>query len=276
MIKADKYFIENLNEIIHNGYWDEKSRPKYSDNIEAKSKFITQICEKYDLSKGEFPITTLRNTAIKTGIKEILWIYQKQTNSLDVAHDMGINWWDDWDIGNSSIGCRYGYTVNEYDLMNDLLDSLKNNPFGRRHILNLYQYVDLKKSKGLYPCAYETLWSVRKVHNEMFLDVTLIQRSSDYLVANYINKTQYVALLLMISSHLGYSPGIFVHFVQNLHVYDRHFDAVNEILNRKCLEIQPTISLKENKSFYDFTIDDFIIKNIDGINKILSKLELAI
>lgn len=276
MIKADKYFIENLNEIIQNGYWDENSRPKYTDGAEAKSKFITQVCEKYDISKGEFPLTTLRNTAIKTGIKEILWIYQKQTNSLDIAHAMGINWWDEWNIGDSTIGCRYGYTVKEYDLMNELLDGLKNNPFGRRHILNLYQYADLKKSKGLYPCAYETLWSVRKANNVMFLDLTLIQRSSDYLLANYINKIQYVALLLMVSSHLGYNPGVFVHFVQNLHVYDRHFDAVNEILNRKDLGIQPLIKLTDNKSFYDFTIDDFIIKNINGIKKIESKIEVAI
>lgn len=276
MIKADKYFLENLSEIIQNGYWDENSRPKYSDGTEAKSKFITQIFEKYNISEGEFPVTTLRNTAIKTGIKEILWIYQKQSNSLDVAREMGINWWNDWDIGDSTIGCRYGYTVREYDLMNKLLDGLKNSPFSRRHILNLYQYEDLKKSDGLYPCAFETLWSVRNVKNDMYLDVTLVQRSSDYLVANYINKTQYVALLLMVSSHLGYKPGVFVHFVQNLHIYDRHFDAVKEILERNCLEIQPSIRLKENKSFYEFTIDDFIIENINGISKIESKLELAI
>lgn len=134
----------------------------------------------------------------------------------------------------------------------------------------------MKKSKGLYPCAYETLWSVRKDNNDMYIDVTLVQRSSDYLVANYINKTQYVALLLMVSSHLGYKPGIFVHFVQNLHIYDRHFDAVKEILDRNNLEIQPSIRIKENKSFYEFTIDDFIIENIDGISKLDSKLELAI
>lgn len=134
----------------------------------------------------------------------------------------------------------------------------------------------MKKSKGLYPCAYETLWSVRKSDNILFLDLSLIQRSSDYLVANYINKTQYVALLLMVSSHLGYKPGIFFHFVQNLHIYDRHFDAVKEILNRKHLEKQPSIRLMYNKSFYEFTVDDFIIENIEGISKIESRLELAI
>ncbi|MEI6754395.1 MAG: thymidylate synthase [Paludibacter sp.] len=276
MIKADRFFIENLNEILQNGYWDENSRPKYVDGVEAKSKFITQVFEKYDISKNEFPITTLRNTAIKTGIKEILWIYQQQSNSLDIAHQLGINWWDEWDIGNATIGNRYGYTVNKYNLMNDLLKGLSDNPFGRRHILNLYQYADLCETKGLYPCAYETLWSARKVDNEIYMDVTLIQRSSDYLVANYINKTQYVALMLMVCSHLGYKPGIFGHFVQNLHIYDRHFEAANELLAKESLEIQPTIKLIGNKPFSEFTIDDFVIANTDKISKIKSKLELAI
>lgn len=276
MIKADKFFIDNLNEIIQNGYWDENSRPKYSDGVGANSKFVTQVFEKYDISKGEFPITTLRNTAIKTGIKEILWIYQKQTNSLDIARELGINWWNEWDIGNSTIGHRYGHTVKKYDLMNELLIGLKKNPFSRRHILNLFQYSDLKESNGLFPCAYETLWSCRKVNDVIFIDLTLVQRSSDYLVANYINKTQYVALMLMVASHVGFKPGIFVHFVQNLHIYDRHFEAVNEILNRKPLGTQPTIKLEKNKSFYEFTINDFIIENTEGITKIKNKLELAI
>jgi len=133
MIKADKFFIENINEILQNGYWDENSRPKYADGVEAKSKFITQVFERYDISKNEFPITTLRNTAIKTGIKEILWIYQKQTNSLDIAHELGINWWDEWDIGNSTIGNRYGFTVRKYNLMNGLLKELADNPFAHRY-----------------------------------------------------------------------------------------------------------------------------------------------
>ena len=276
MIKADRYFIENLNEILNNGYWDENSRPKYADGVEANSKFITQVFEKYDISKNEFPITTLRNTAIKTGIKEILWIYQQQSNSLDIAHKLGMNWWDEWDIGNATIGNRYGYTVNKYNLMNDLLKGLSDNPFGRRHILNLYQYADLSETKGLYPCAYETLWSARKVDDDIFLDVTLVQRSSDYLMANYINKTQYVALMLMVCSHLGYKPGVFGHFVQNLHIYDRHFDALNELLAKEPLEVQPTIKLAENKSFSEFTTDDFIIENTDKITKLKCKLEIAI
>jgi thymidylate synthase len=279
MIKADKYYIDNLNRIVKedgDGTWDENPRPKYIDGQPGHSKFITQIFEEYDLSKGEFPITTLRNTAIKTGIREILWIYQKQSNSLEVAREMGINWWDEWNVGDGTIGQRYGATVQRYDLMNKLLKSLKEDPFSRRHIMNMYQEADMAETKGLHPCAYETIWSVRKSNDTYYLDMTLNQRSNDYIMAGYINKIQYVALQMMIASHLGYKVGKFCHFVQNLHVYDRHFDAAFELLNRTPLEQQPRIELTSNKSFYDFTVDDFKIISTDGIKKIESKLEIAI
>ena len=276
MIKSDKYYIDNIKNLLENGSNDENPRPKYKDGTPAYTKFITQIFEEYDISKGEFPITTLRSTAIKTGIKEILWIYQKQSNSLKDAVGLGINWWNEWDIGDNTIGHRYGYTVKKHDLINSLLRSLKEDPFSRRHIMNLYQESDLSETKGLYPCAYETLWSVRKINNQFYLDMTLIQRSNDYIVSGYINKIQYVALQMMIASHLNYKIGKFCHLVENLHVYDRHFDALNEILNRTPLHNQPTISLKQNKNFYDFTIEDFEINNIEEIDKIKSPLELAI
>jgi len=276
MIKADKYYIDNLNKILNEGSWDENPRPKWLDGTPAHSKFITQVFEEYDISKGEFPITTLRNTAIKTGIKEILWIYQKQTNSLSVAREMGINWWDEWNIGDDTIGQRYGATIKRYDLMDKLLHNLKYDPFGRRHIMNMYQYSDLEETNGLFPCAFETMWSVRKVNGDFYLDLTLIQRSNDYVMAGYINKVQYLALQMMVAGHCGYKVGNFCHLVQNLHIYDRHLDSVIELLNRTPLDNKPTIELLSNKNFYDYSIDDFKIIDTEGIEKLSSKLELAI
>ena len=276
MIKADKYYLENLTKILNNGLLDENPRPKYKDGTLAYTKFITQVFEEYDINNNEFPITTLRNTAIKTGIKEILWIYQKQSNSIKDAHDLNINWWDNWDIGDGTIGQRYGATIKKYNMIDNLLKSLKNDPFSRRHIMNLYQESDISETKGLYPCAYETIWSVRKECGIYYLDLTLIQRSNDYIMAGYINKIQYVALQLMIASHLGYSAGKFCHLVQNLHIYDRHINAANEILNRKCLDIQPKIKLICDRNFYEFTVDDFEINGIEGICKLNSELEIAI
>jgi thymidylate synthase len=162
MIKADKYYIKNLSKILSEGNKDLNPRPKYKDGTPAHTEFITGVFEEYDISKGEYPITTLRNTAIKTGIKEILWIYQKQNSSLESAKEMGVNWWDEWDIGDGTIGQRYGSTISRYDLMNNLLESLEKDPFSRRHIMNMYQEEDLNDTPGLFPCAYETIWSVRK------------------------------------------------------------------------------------------------------------------
>ena len=276
MNKADKYYIENLKKIMSEGSWDENPRPKYLDGALAHSKFITGVFEEYDISKGEFPIPTLRNTAIKTGIKEILWIYKEQSSSLDVAHKMGINWWDEWDIGDGTIGRRYGRTIAKYQLMDKLLSGLLKDPFSRRHIINMYQYSDLEETKGLHPCAYETIWSVRKGDDGLILDLTLIQRSNDFITAGYINKIQYTALLMMVAEHCNYKVGKFCHLVQNLHIYDRHFDSVSELLNKSPLEIQPKLILKENKNFYHYTIDDFEIVGTECITKLKSKLELAI
>ncbi len=274
MNKADQYYIQNIYKVLE-GSFDENPRPKYKDGTPAHTQFITQVFEEYDISKGEFPITTLRNTAIKTGIREILWIYQKQSNSLQDAREMGINWWDEWNIGDGTIGQRYGATVGRWKLMDNLLYSLRNDPFGRRHIMTLYQQQDLDETKGLFPCAYETIWSVRKVGDEMLLDMTLMQRSNDFIIAGFINKVQYLALQMMVAGHCGYRVGKFCHFVQNLHIYDRHKNAALEILGRIPKEVNPTIALKENKNFYEYTVDDFIITNNVG-EKLISELEIAI
>ena len=276
MNKADKYYIQNLSKIMSEGSWDENPRPKYSDGTPAHSRFITQVFEEYDISKGEFPITTLRNTAIKTGIKEILWIYQKQSSYLNDARKMGINWWDEWNIGDNSIGQRYGATIKRYDLMNKLLDGLVNDPFGRRHIISMYQYVDLEETPGLYPCAYETIWSVRKAGEDKVLDMTLIQRSSDYLMANAINKGQYLALQMMVAGHCNYNVGKFCHLVQNLHIYDRHFDYVSELLKTETTNVSPNFKLNGSKNFYEYTLDDFEFFDFDKVKQLSGKLELAI
>jgi thymidylate synthase len=276
MNKADYYYLKNLNNIKINGSFDKNPRPKYADGTPAHTKFITQVFEEYDIQNEEFPITTLRNTAIKMGINEVLWIFQKQTSSIEEAEKLGVKWWNPWDVGDGSVGLRYGATIKKYDLMNKLLNGLENDPFGRRHIINLFQESDLQETKGLYPCAYETIWSVRDVNNKYFLDLTLMQRSNDYITAGIINKVQYVALQMMVAGHCGYEVGKFCHLTQNLHIYDRHFDALEELLNKPTLNTSPKIILNAKKNFYNYTISDFEIVDVDGIKKINSNLEIAI
>lgn len=276
MNKADEYYLINLNKILEEGSWDENPRPRWKDGKPAHTKFITGVFEEYDLEAGEFPLTTLRNTAIKIGIKEILWIYQRQSNSLAEAREMGINWWDEWDVGDGTIGQRYGATIKRYGLIDKLLDGLIKDPFGRRHIIDMYQYADLEETPGLHPCAFMTKYSVRRKNGELYLDMTLDQRSNDYVMAGYINKIQYVALQMMVAAHCGFKVGKFCHMVQNLHVYDRHFDAVKEIIDREPLEQSPRIWLETSKGFWDINIDDFKIYDTSGIQKLSDKLEIAV
>lgn len=271
MNKADEIFKSNIEKIITEGCWDENPRPRYaSDGQPAHSIYITQVFEQYDVGKGEIPITSLRPIAIKHGINEIRWIYQYQTSSLKVLEEeFGITWWRDWEVffedeetkemvGTDTIGQRYGATVKLYDLMNKFLNGLMNDPFGRRHILSLWQENDFR-TKGLNPCAFQLIGSVRKVNSVMYFDLTLIQRSSDYLVAGHINKMQYVAWMMMVAKHCGFELGIFSHFVQNLHIYDRHLVQAKELLRRVPSENNPIFKLNvpSGTNFYDITYEDF-------------------
>lgn len=278
MTKADKNFKELCTRILEEGYntKGEKVRPKYADGTPSHTYFVNQVWEEYDLQKGEFPILTLRHIAWKSSIKEILWIYQDQTNSLDVLEDKyDIHWWNDWEVEQSrTIGQRYGATVKRYDLMNKLLNGLKTQPYGRRHIINLYQYQDFQETEGLFPCAMETHWSVR----DGILDMTLIQRSSDVPVANAINKLQYVALMMMVAKHCDFKLGKFCHLVQNAHIYDRHVEQVKEMLERKgqedCTDLRLVLDT-DKTDFYTFTLEDFKLENYEP-NKPNFKFELAI
>ena len=262
MTKADQYMYEAISEINKSGFWDENPRPHYADGAPAYTKSINHVVRQYDLSK-EFPICTLRPIAWKSGIKEIFAIYQKATNSLEEMHNLGITYWDYWNIGDGTIGQRYGATVKRYDLVNKLIKDIKENPYGRRKIISLWQQVDLEETPGLAPCAFLTIWNVRGE----YLDMALIQRSGDMLTASGpggINETQYAAFQMMIAQVTGYKPGKFTHFVANEQIYDRHMDAANEILRRYVMDvntIQPQLIIAPKTDFYDFTIGDFTLVN---------------
>lgn len=279
MNKADAIFIENIIEILKNGCQDENPRPRYeTDGQPAHSVYITQVFEKYDISKREFPITTLRPIAIKQGIEEVRWIYQDQTSNLQVLrNDHDIHWWNLWCIGNDTIGQRYGATVSRYDLMNKLLDGLLLDPFGRRHIISLWQEKDFAETNGLLPCAFQTLFTVRRVDDMKYLDMTLIQRSSDYLLAGHINKMQYVAFMMMVAKHCGYKVGNFAHFVQNLHIYSRHQEQAKELLSRVPSKKTPILKLnvEDGTNFYKISSSDFELVDYEPVKPQL-KFELGI
>ena len=290
MTRADYYMESMIKQIKDVGFKDINPRPKYADGTPAHTISVNHTFRTYNLSEGEFPICTLRPQAWKTGIKEIFTIYQKPTNNIAEMHNMGVGWWDEWDIGDGTIGQRYGATVSRYDLINNLINDIKNDPYGRRKIVSLWQETDLRETPGLAPCAFLTIWNVRGE----YLDMMLVQRSGDMLTASGpggINEIQYAALLMMIARHTGYKPGAFTHVVANEQIYDRHMEAADEMLARfeqRYQEIssgvyvkdywdsQPMLILNPEKTdFYDMTINDFIMVNYEPIKPQL-KLELGI
>ena len=293
MNSADHYMADGIRSILLHGYKDVNPRPKYKDGTPAHTISINHVTRTYNLDKGEFPICNLRPIAWKTGIKEILTIYQKPTNNLAEMRAMGVNWWDDWDIGDGTIGQRYGATVSRYDLINNLIKDIRNDPYGRRKVVSLWQETDLHETPGLAPCAFLTMWNVRNDNDgNEYLDMCLTQRSGDMLTASgagCINEVQYAALLMMIARHCGYNPGRFTHFVANEQIYDRHEDQARAMLNRyeeanaiwipdylDKDEPKPMLILNPAKTdFYDITIDDFEMINYDPIKPQL-KLELGI
>ena len=275
--KADKYLKEDILDILNNGYMDVDPRPKYKDGTPAHTISVNHKVRKYDLSKGEFPITTLRSQAWKTAIREILVIYQKQTNKLSEMEEMGVKWWGEWDIGDGTIGKRYGATVKAWGLTDNLIKDIKENPYGRRKIINLWQESDLRETEGLPPCVFCTIWNVRGE----YLDMCMIQRSGDMLTASGAggaNEIQYAAFLMMIAKATGYKPGVFTHFVANEQIYDRHIDNAHVLLSRDEIDCKPNLILtkEDNCDFYSITIDDFELVDYTAIKEPKLIFELGI
>lgn len=279
MTKADVIFKDNIKKILMDGVLSENARPKYKNGQTANSKYITGAFAEYDLSKGEFPITTLRPIPIKSAIKELLWIYQDQSNSLDVLENKyNVHYWNDWEVGTTrTIGQRYGAIVKKHDIMTKILKQLSDNPWNRRNIVSLWDYEAFEESEGLLPCAFQTMFDVRRVNGEIYLDATLVQRSNDMLVAHHINAMQYVAFQMMIAKHFGWKLGKFFYFVNNLHIYDNQFPQAEELLKREESDCHPQLVLNvpDGINFFDIRPEDFELLDYNPVKPQLS-FDLAI
>ena len=279
MTKADAIFKDYIRKILKEGVFSEQARPKYKDGRTANSKYITGAFMEFDLAKGEFPITTLRPIAIKSAIKEMLWIYQDQSNSLELLNDKyNVHYWNDWEVGNTgTIGERYGAIVKKHDIINKILKQLEENPWNRRNIISLWDYEAFDETDGLLPCAFQVMFDVRRVDGKIYLDATLTQRSNDMLVAHHINAMQYVALQMMIAKHFGWKAGKFFYYINNLHIYDNQFEQAQELLKREPSVYQPQLILNvpDGTNFFDIQPENFELVDYDPVKPQL-KFDLAI
>ena len=268
MSKADDIFIEMCRDILDNGTTTEgqKVRPHWEDGTPAYTIKRFGVCNRYDLRK-EFPALTLRRTALKSAMDEILWIYQKKSNNI---HDLHSHIWDEWADEEGSIGKAYGYQIGQvseypegrFDQMDRVLYDLKHNPYSRRIMTNMYNFQDLHEMH-LYPCAYNAIYNVTqdKGSDRPTLNMVLVQRSQDVLAANNWNVCQYAILLMMVAQVCDMEAGELVHMIADAHIYDRHVPMIEERISRPTYPA-PKVTLNPDvHDFYAFTTDDLIVED---------------
>ena len=262
MSYADELFIKNCRNILENGVWDTDYdvRPRWEDGTPAHTVKIFGVVDRYDLQK-EFPMMTLRRTAWKSALDELLWIWQKKSNDV---HELGSHIWDSWADENGTIGKAYGYQLGVkhkyaegwFDQVDRVIYDLKNNPASRRILTNIYNHHDLSEM-GLYPCAYSMTFNV----SGKKLNAILNQRSQDMLTANNWNTCQYAMLTMMMAQVAGLEPGEFVHVIADCHIYDRHVDLVREMIEKEPFPA-PKVTLDPSiTDFYQFTKDSFKVED---------------
>ena len=268
MSVADRIFIDMCKDILENGTSTEgeKVRPRWEDGTPAYTIKKFGVVNRYDLAE-EFPVLTLRRTALKSATDEMLWIWQKKSNNI---HDLHSHIWDAWADEDGSIGKAYGYQMgvkHRYkegmmDQTDRVIYDLKNNPFSRRIMTNLYVHQDLHEM-NLYPCAYSMTFNVtqRKGEDRLTLNAVLNQRSQDVLTANNWNVVQYAVLVHMLAQVCDMRVGELVHVIADAHIYDRHIPIVRELITRPMHEA-PTFRLNpEIHDFYEFTRNDVQVDN---------------
>ncbi len=275
MSKADKIFIDNLKDIMENGFWDTDYpvRPHWADGTPAHTVKKFCLVNRYDLSE-EFPIITVRKTNFRNAIDEILWIWQKKSNNV---HDLKSHIWDSWADENGSIGKAYGYQLGvkhiykegEFDQVDRVLYDLKHNPLSRRIMTNLYCHADLHEM-NLYPCAYSVTFNVTGKK----LNAVLNQRSQDMLTANNWNVVQYAVLVYMLASVSGLEVGELVHVIADAHLYDRHIPIVRKLLCAEQYDA-PQFVINKKDDFYEYSLDDFELKDYK-YTPLGEKIEVAI
>ncbi len=270
MSKADKIFVDMCKDILQNGTdtQGELVRPHWADGSSAYTIKKFGVVNRYNLSE-EFPATTLRRTAIKSALDEILWIWQKKSNNI---HDLNSHVWDEWADETGSIGKAYGYQMGvkhqykegEMDQIDRVLYDLRHNPYSRRIMTNIYVHADLHEMH-LYPCAYSMTFNVTKHpdpnESRLVLNAVLNQRSQDILAANNWNVVQYSLLLMMIAQCVDMIPGELVHVIADAHIYDRHVPLIEELISRPQYPAPKVYFDPDIKDFYAFTTDNLHIED---------------
>lgn len=266
-------------------------------NQETKTIRLPHQIMQFDLSE-EFPILTSKKVSFKSAIIEILWIYQAQSNDVSWLHDRKVHIWDEWEIPADgmymgrdfkelykeqgldedpcgTIGTAYGWIVNRYKLVQNLIETLKENPGNRRMIMSLWQNEWLK-SAALPSCVWNSQWNL--IDGKLNLLVT--SRSSDVPLGLPFNIVQYATLCCLIAHCIGAKPGQFTFITNDAHIYENQVDGIKEQIKRyedanegKDLPKAPTLWINpEITDFFKFdnsrALKDIKLENYENLGTI--------
>ena len=264
MSYADQVFIQNCKDILSKGVWDtgREVRPRWEDGAPAHTVKTFGVVNRYDLRK-EFPIMTLRRTAFKSCVDELLWIWQKKSNDV---HQLSTHIWDAWADEDGTIGKAYGYQLGVkhryrdgwFDQVDRVLKDLREDPANRRMVTSLFNHHDLSEM-GLAPCAWSMTFNV----SGNTLNAILNQRSQDMLTASNWNVCQYAVLVHMMARASGLEAGELVHVIADCHIYDRHVPLVEALIAREPRPAPKLVIDPEVTDFYAFTPDSFRLEGYD-------------
>ena len=258
--EMDRQYLKIAENILKRGYHDQNRTGV------STYKLPHQIMQ-FDLEE-EFPILTTKNVAFKTAVKELLWIFKDQSNDVKKLQEQNVHIWDEWANDDGTIGKAYGYQIAKYHQIDNLIESLKNNPQDRRMLMNLWNIEDLPEM-ALQPCCFLTLWDV----TDGRLNCMLVQRSGDMALGVPFNTSQYAVLVHLIARVTGLKVGLFTHVINNAHIYENHIEGLKLQISRKAEALDaPKLWINpEIKNFYDFTPQD--VKLIDY--KHLGKIDMG-
>ena len=247
---------------------------------EARTIRLPHQVLQFDLSE-EFPILTSKKVAFKTAVLEILWIYQEASNDVRWLRERGIKIWNEWEIAEDgtyqgrninetfvskhpeepaqdfahTIGTAYGWIVKRYDLIRNLIETLKSNPGNRRMVLSLWQNEWLETA-ALPSCVWNSQWNLI----DGKLNVLVTSRSSDVPLGLPFNVVQYAVLCHLIAASVGAKPGQMTFITNDAHIYENQIDGIKEQIARYdkamkdgTLPKAPKLWLNpEVKDFYQF------------------------
>lgn len=252
-----KQYLNLLKHILENGT-DKADRT----GTGTRSVFGYQM--RFNLEEG-FPLLTTKKLHLKSIIYELLWFLKGDTNA-KYLQDHGVRIWNEWADPDGGLGHIYGYQWRSWpgydgefiDQISQAVETIKHNPDSRRIIVSAWNVADLKRM-NLPPCHAFFQFYVADGR----LSLQLYQRSADTFLGVPFNIASYALLTMMMAQVCGLRPGDFIHTLGDAHIYNNHFDQVNEQLSREPRKL-PIMKLNpEVKSIFDFKYEDFTLEGYD-------------